>query len=114
MSGGEWREKAANRSSGRLTGAMATSNFTPTVVAAPMQCNNEARRGEWCCACCGAAQQAARVITLGESPSRPGRMWWEDPPASSSCAPPALPRSRDHQPRRISSRQHHERPPHGS
>ena len=43
MGGGEWREKAANRSARRLTGAMATSNFTPTVVAAPTQCNNEAR-----------------------------------------------------------------------
>ena len=92
-----------------MTGAMATSRFTPPGATAPTQSNNAARRGAWCCTCCWAAQQAARV-TPGESPSRPGRMWWEDPPASSSCAPPALPSSRDHQSRGIGSRQHHERP----
>ena len=52
----------------------------------------------------------SRARHTGESPLRPGRIWWEDPPASSSCAPPALPRSRDHQSRGIGSRQHLERP----
>ena len=97
-----------------MTGAMTTPRFTPPGATAPAQSNNAARRGAarrgaWCCACCWAAQQAAHA-TPGESPSRPGRMWWEDPQASSSCAPPALPRSRDHQSRGIGSRKHHERP----
>ena len=100
MGGGEWRpsHKAAQRSAGRMTGAMATSRFTPPGATAPTQSNNAARRGaarRWCCTCGWAAQQAA-LVTPGKSPSRPGRVWWEDSPASSSCTPLALPRSRDH------------------
>ena len=79
MGGGEWREKAANRSDRGITGAMATLHFTPPGGAAPTQSKDAARRGEWCCACCGAAKQAARVHTR-RSPVAPCELRWEYPP----------------------------------
>ena len=48
------RAKAAQRSAGRMTGAMATSRFTPPGATAPTQSNNAARRG----AASGAARAA--------------------------------------------------------
>ena len=88
---------AAKNEQARLHGTKTPPRLIPATWGFAHERAAEMGGGEW-------------IPSRGGSAQRPGRMWWEDPPASSSCAPPELSRSRNHQSRGIGSRQRLERP----